>query len=79
MKKEITQREARELEGVRALSKKLEEQMQWLVLCTAEIVGEDLDENNYGHSSDFIYSEESTRAFLKRNDVAISRVKTLKP
>ncbi len=31
MKKEITQREARELEGIRALATKLEEQMQWKV------------------------------------------------
>ncbi len=75
MIKEITQREARELEGIRALSKKLQEQMEWLVICTAEIVGEDLDEYNYGHSADFIYSEEAVRAFLKRNSVAISRKK----
>lgn len=78
MKKEITQREARELEGIRVLSKKLEEQLQWLVICTAEIIGEDLDEYNYGHSADFIYSDENTRSFLKKQGIAISKIKTLK-
>jgi hypothetical protein len=78
MKTIITQREARELEGIRVLSKKLEEQLQWLTICVAEIIDEDLDEDNYGHSSDFIYSNESSRSFLKKRGIAISKTKTLK-
>lgn len=40
MKNEITQREARELDRFRTLSKKLQEQLECLVICTDEIVNE---------------------------------------
>ena len=76
-KTQISQREYRELEGIRVLSKKIEEQLQWLVLCVAEITGEDLDENNYGLASDFIYSDDSVRTHLKKLEIEISKTKRL--
>lgn len=66
MSKVITRTDAIVLEGVRALADRLDKQMGELVLVTAQIVGEDLDESNYGHSFDFVYDPNISPADLLR-------------
>lgn len=73
--KEITQKEYRELEGIRVLAKKFEEELQWLVLCVSDITGEELDEDNYGLASDFVYSTESVKSHLKKLGLKVSSKK----
>lgn len=73
-KKEITKQEYLQLEGIRALSNKLNTQLEDLVQVVASITGEKLDEHNYGLASDFIYFKGATvQEYLKKIGVAISR------
>jgi hypothetical protein len=72
MKKTITKKQYLELEGIRQLSKRLNEELETLVLCVADITGEELDETNYGLASDFIFSpDETVKSHLKQLGITI--------
>lgn len=67
MKKTITKDEYLMLEGIRALSNQLNKQLEQMVLTTAEITGEELDEDDYGHASDFIFGfDDTAKTHLKK-------------
>lgn len=73
-KKEITKTEYLTLEGIRTLSNQLNKELELLVIATANITGEDLDENNYGHASDFVYSpNETVKSHLRKLGIEINR------
>jgi len=71
--KTITKNQYLELEGIRVLSKKYNEQLEQLVVCVAQITGEELDDQNYGHASDFIFSNESVKSHLRKLDIEVSK------
>ena len=61
-----------QLEGIRVLSSSLYKQLEELVLATADITGEKLDESNYGLAADFIWTpEETVKDHLKKLDILI--------
>lgn len=75
-KEEITKTEYLTLEGIRALSERLNKELDYLVLAVADITGEDLDENNYGLATDFIFSpEEKVKEHLRKLGISVNRNK----
>lgn len=65
--KKITKTKYLQLEGLRIISKRLNKQLEEVVLAVAEITGEQLDDTNYGHASDFVYqSDETVKTHLSK-------------
>lgn len=73
MKTEITKKDEMSLIGIKTISNKLMSQMTMLTKMTAEIIDEELDENDYGHSADFLYCEDiSVGELLNRLEIKIA-------
>lgn len=64
-KKTITKKDMLALHGIRVMASNLEQQMKELCRLAASMVGEELDESDYGRSADFVYGEETPREFIK--------------
>jgi len=75
MEKEITTTQYRTLEGIRALSSQLNKDLERLVIATSDISGEELDEQNYGHTSDFIFGDMTVKEYLRKIKVSINKKK----
>ena len=58
--------------GLRHLATMKNKELEDLALAVSEITGEKLDDSNYGHASDFIYSEMTVESLLKKLDVEVS-------
>ena len=59
------------LVGIRQMANKALEQLDDLAKTAAWIVGEELDQSNYGHTSDWIYDNtDSVRGLLNRFDLS---------
>lgn len=72
MKTEITKKDEMSLIGIKTIANKLLSQMTMLTKMTAEIIDEELDKNDYGHSSDFLYCEDvSVGELLNRFEIKI--------
>jgi hypothetical protein len=75
-KKEISKTEYLTLEGIRALSTQLNRQLELLVISTSDITREELDENNYGHAADFIFSpDEKVKEHLRKLGISVNKNK----
>lgn len=62
------------LEGIRVLSKSKNKELEELATAVSEITGEKLDETNYGHASDFIFSpDETVKSHLKKLKIIIKK------
>lgn len=73
MKKKITKEEYLQLEGLKQLAQLHEREGENLSKAIAMIVGEELDENNYGISTDFIWEEITVGTFLKRHEIKVKK------
>lgn len=72
MKTEITKNEYIQLEGIAILARQKDKELREMVYAMAEIIGEELEEDGYGHSFDFIYGTyDSVKKFLSMRDIKI--------
>lgn len=58
--KKLSKKDLLALEGIRVLSANLNRDLERLILVVADITGEKLDEHNYGHAADFIFTPDET-------------------